>query len=392
MNQMSFMRKTLNTLAGEGNFHSYRMLHSRKRGLLFAKSLAVTLSFALNRGEVASQKAVVFVKGKNQLRYQSFLAEQLQKELGKCDVFTSSRLPLDIDRSSLGGFSLSALVRQATLLTLMLVTGRRRYLNLYLLAFQVEIDRIVNKSFEHINTFLCFNDQPYDVAAILNSLHNKKRCRTIVVQHGLILSEQFYFPTVAREFWAWGELSKRHYRSWSRTGSIFIKGRYIGDEAKKGEHLVMDRPIGEPLKILIAPSHIHIEVQDIVLGVKSILPEFYREKTTFAIKFHPATKFKSWLKFRCWWIAPSLNVETAPMEALAERYDALITKNSTSAIDFLLRGKPVFFHPAFNGADFPSSKYGFTLLQLKNLVENRTLDVNDKNVERMKLLKDTLNV
>lgn len=378
-------------MAGEGNFHAYRLLRSGRRGFLFAKYLIVTLSHGLRRGDATGQKTVVFIKGKNQLRYQSFLAPQLQAEFGDSDVFTASRLPLDPSRRRLAGFSFLSTMRQAVFLALMLATGRRRYLDLYLLEFQAEIDRIVGRSFGNIENFVCLNDQPYDVAAILNTLHSRGNCRTVVVQHGLVLNEKFYFPSVAREFWAWGELSKRHYRSWDQSAKIVVKGRYAGDAAMKRERY-LSLPADGRLKILVAPSFFHDEVNEIVTGLKAELSGDHLDKAVVAIKLHPAMKFQGRLTSRLRKQAPWLESETAPIETLAEEYDVLVTKNSTSAIDFLLRGKPVFFHPPNGGADFPSMDYGFPLAHLKLLIEGRQVETNKKNDARRGFLKVALNV
>lgn len=383
--------KTLRALAGEGNFHAYRLLRSGRRGFLFAKCLVTTYSHTLGRGTVASRKTVVFIKGKNQLRFQSFLAPQLEAEFASVDVFTGARLPVEANIQQLARFSPSSVMRQAMFLTFMLATGRRRFLDLYLLEFQAEIDRIVERSFGAIENFVCFNDQPYDVAAILNALERRGNCRTIVIQHGLVLNEKFYFPSVAKEFWAWGELTKRHYRNRNKTGQISVRGRYENDRTVKSE-VYLPIPADRPINILVAPSFIHDEVKEIVFELKAVLPDHCPERANVAIKLHPATKFQGRLTHWCSVQAPWLKKETLPVEMLAAKYDVLITKNSTSAVDFLLRGKPVFFHPPPDGADFPSQDYGFVLTQLGPFLDGDEIDADVKNQSRKAFLRASLNV
>lgn len=391
MTQLRPSLTKMRTLAGEGDFHCYRLLDSGRRLFLFTKYTLVSVSYFLGKGGRATHKTIVFVKGGNQLRHQKRVARQLQGEFGDVQLFTASPLHNEIEQHTIPRFSFLEFMQQLTFLLLMLLTGKRRYVNLYLIAFESAIARVVARGLKDIKNFICFNDQPYDVAAILYALHSRGKCRTVVIQHGLVLNEKFYFPSLAKEFWAWGELSRQHYRSRDPAAKILIKGRYSEDEKNKQEQFRV--PTGDvPLRVLVAPSFLHDEAKRILLSLSSVISDEIAKKIILAIKFHPATKLPVSLRYWCKRHLPLLVEEFETMEVLAEKYDVLVTKNSTSSIDFLLRGKPVFFLSPRRDDEFPSRAYGFTIQELELLIRSSSLPDGGKNSARKKLLKIALNV
>jgi hypothetical protein len=383
--------KKLRLLAGEGDFHCYRLLKQGRRAFLFSKYLLTTIAYYKGNGESAMARTIAFVKGGNQLRYHQHVAEQLKNEFGVIQLFISSHLSSSTAGLMLPRIPILDMLLQVYFLMLMLMTGKKRYLNLYLLAFEVAIVKSVDIGFKYVEAFVCYNDQPYDVAAIINALHVKKTCRTIVIQHGLILSEKFYFPSNAREFWAWGELSRQHYCAKEALSKILIKGRYSEDSSKKKEYFVLPGR-SESIRILVAPSYFHDEVKEILVGLRNVLKSEFSVEVLIAIKYHPATKFIKLLKLWNSRRAPWLTEEIAPMEALAEKYDFLVTKSSTSAVDFLLRGKPVFFLKPQKYENFPSHTYGFELSQLATISTVRKQVFAKKNLAREKFINNALNV
>jgi len=383
--------KKLRILAGEGDFHCYRLLKLGRRGFLFSKYLLTTLSYFKGTGGCATTRTIAFVKGGNQLRYHRHVAEQLESDFGEVQLFTSSRLSVCPASLMLPRLSVLDVLLQFYFLLLTLLTGRRRYLNLYFLAFEAAIVKTVGTGFQAVETLICYNDQPYDVAAILHALHDHDTCRTIVIQHGLVLSEKFYFPSIAREFWAWGELSRTHYCARDQFSRILIKGRYNEDVIIKRDNFIVPGA-GKPLRILVAPSYFHDEVKQTLESLGNMLSGEFGVKASVAIKFHPSTKFAGLLKLWCVRCAPWMSEEIEPMEELADKYDVLVTKNSTSAVDFLLRGKPVFFLEPRSDEEFPSISYGFKLEQLSPLLTNFSTDLCNKNASREKFLRLALNV
>ena len=334
---------------------------------------------------------VSFVKGTNQLRYHDYARTQLEREFGAVQLFVSSRIDSATESFILPRITILEMLQQLNFLLLILLTGKKRYLNLYLLAFAMAIRRVVANGLPLVETFVCYNDQPYDVAAIIFALNNRRRCRTIVIQHGLILNEKFYFPSVAKEFWAWGDLSKKHYRTWNPFGQLIIKGRYSDDSETKQERFIFP-PAGAPVRILVAPSFFHDEIKQIITALCENLQNKSLDDKFIAIKFHPATKYlrkiKAWRSKNSPWLAE----ETAPMEVLAEKYDVLITKNSTSAVDFLLRGKPVYSVDQLEKDCFPSEDYCFSLDRNGLMPHEISPELDAKNCARKNFLKAALNV
>lgn len=383
-------RKLIQILAGEGGFHLYRLLRDR-RLFLFIKLIYTSISYFKGAGSKTSATTVAYVKGPNQLRYFQYAREQLAAEFCSLKLYSSSLSHEEFGTILLPRFNIQSFIQQGCYLILMLITGRRRYLNLYLMSFSEAIRRSINSGFPNVTTFICFNDQPYDVAAIVHVLNQQKNCRTIVIQHGLILSSNFYFPAVAREFWAWGELSLKHYRAWDKTSKIIVKGRYLNDVRNKTQNFFLP-PSGHSVGILIAPSDLHDEVKSILKEIDKLLSFEIKGATRISIKFHPATKMKFKL---LWWIrsnTPWLRIEEEAMEELVSKYDLLITKNSTSSIDFFLRGKFVLFLEPNLSDNFPSIIYSFELSELCEIINKMNHFPSEKNIERVKFLKSSLNV
>lgn len=380
--------KLIRSVAGEGNFYIYQLLKNR-RLFLFAKCLITTIAYFLGRGSVTAAPVVVYVKGSNQLRYFGYARKQLEGELGGLQLYRSSSALKNSDGLLLPRFCIWHVVMQCIFLLLMLITGRRRYLNLYLIYFVKSIKLSIDKGLPSVKDFICFNDQPYDVAAIVYTLNQRNNCRTIVIQHGLILSPNFYFPAVSQEFWAWGELSKKHYCSRNKNSKIITKGRYESDFRIKGKYF--EFPLNWRIKILIAPSFFHDEIKSVLVNFGKILPPELKNSDQVSIKFHPATK--NLFKVR-WWIrrhAPWIKQEEEPMEVLAEKYDLLITRNSTSSIEFMLRGKLVFFDVIDDKYEFPSKNFCLDLEDFVCYVKNNYLPMC--KIEAVQIyLKSAINV
>jgi hypothetical protein len=350
-----------------------------------------TFYYFRGNGLPSTARTVSFVKGTNQLRYHDHARKQLELEFGVVQLFVSSHIESATNSLMLPRITIFEMLKQLNFLLLMLLTGERRYLNLYLLAFATATRRVIDSGLPHVETFVCYNDQPYDLAAILFALNDRRRCRTIVIQHGLILNEKFYFPSVAKEFWAWGNLSKKHYRSWDPFGQLIVKGRYSGDAETKQERFTLPTA-GAPIRILIAPSYFHDEIKQIITALCATLQAEPHNHEFIAIKFHPATKYLRKIKAWCNRNSPWLAEETAPMEALAEKYDVLITKSSTSAVDFLLRGKPVFSVDKLENHHFPSDAYCLSLNQNGLMLHELTPELDAKNCARKVFLKAAINV
>lgn len=381
---------TLRALAGEGKYHTHKLLKAGKTLFLFAKYLRTTIAYGIGVGRSATTPAVAFVKGPNQLRHHHYIESLRLGKIGPVEVFTDSRTE-DSLANLLPRMPLGGILKQISYLILLLLTGRPRYLNLYYLAFYASIKKVVDIGLKGVSTFVCYNDQPYDVTALIVALRERRGCRTIVVQHGLILNPNFYFPTHAQEFWAWGELSTKHFRSKTKDAKLIVTGRYLEDINSKKDSFV---PIkhDQQINILLALSFFHNEVKDVVTRLQALLVSASMSSVRFSIKLHPATKFpeilRQWITRHASW----LEEEFGFIEDLAEQYDALVTLNSTSAVDFLLRGKPVFFVSPREDGNFPSGHYGLALDKLMTLSSDGVQALKEHNAARLNFLNEALNV
>lgn len=383
--------RLLRTLAGEGDFHLYRLLGEGKGVFVFFKCLRTVLYHALNGGSRSNATTVIFVTGKNQLRLSRRQLPELKREFGDFRLGALSLLKGSPEILRLPRFRIGHALRQILLLFLMLITSRRRYLNLFLLEFFNAIRESSYEGLPRIATLICYNDQPFQTAAVIAAVHERGSVRTIVIQHGLILSETFYFPTNAQEFRAWGELSREHYRSRCDASRFVVSGRYVNDQAQKSNSFVLPTNVTEEIKILAATSHATKDLRELVSAISRIM-HTNSGNARFAIKLHPATKF-AWLT-RLWLrrALPGVRIETGEMEDLAPRYDILVTKNSTSALDFLLLGKPVFVTEVKFGKSFPSSNYAFDIVDFADLPLLTDISLTRQNNNRLEFLKDSLNV
>jgi hypothetical protein len=377
---------SLRAVSAEGNYSYYKYLRNGRRLFLVAKLLFTSLQFFKNRGSQLKAKNIVYIKGINQLRYHQYVRHLLEKELGTIDIIGGSLKKLSNSHNQLPGFSFSELFTQTTYIFFLLVTGNKRYLSLYFLNFSLAIERVMSLGLKNIETFICYNDQPYDLAAIVSSLNSK--CRTITIQHGLILSPHFYFPTNTHEFWAWGELSRVHFRSRNNSGQLVIKGRYPCDLEKKKDLWEYYTP-EKPTNILIAPSFYHNEIKELVKGVYNLVGQGNNIK--IALKLHPSTKFKFKLRVWTFLFAPNVILDNKNIEELSDEYAVLITKFSTSAIDFFLKGKPVFFLKLQSSDEFPSKNYGNSLNDLEDYIAGMNNSIQ-KNEARLEFLASSLNI
>lgn len=382
----------LRALAGEGDFNLYRLLAAGRGGFVFLKCLRTTLAYAWRNGQKPDSATVIWIKGQNQLRLYRNQKNMLEAEFGQSSVYTAPRLNAALDQLHLPRFAIGESAAQAFYLLMMLVTRRRRYLDLFLLAFYAAIRESIDAGLPGVRNFVCYNDQPFDIAAIILALHQTKDCRTVVIQHGLILSEKFYFPANAREFWAWGELSRRHFRSRSPDGKLVIKGRYQDDAESKSDTFVLPDAEGARWKMLVAPSHKHDEIKELARMAKQEIVQKSEKNIRIFMKFHPATKNIWLIKLWIFLFARGIETERREMEILSRQYDILLTKNSTSAVDFLLRGKPVIFSDMMENNDFPSKGYGLEMSDLRHIHNNFHRNIKNINEQRLNFLKNAIYV
>lgn len=379
-------------LASEGNYHMYRQLSEGRRIFLAAKLAYVALGYWRGHGEQPSLRQIALIKGPNQRRLHRRIAGLRNLKIGPIEEFVDYA-PRQ-GAKQLPRFGIGETLSLLGLVARVLLMGRVRDLSLYLLFFFRVAQKFVNRNLSGVDTFLCYNDQPFDVAAFVHALERRGGCRTIVIQHGLILSPTYYFPTNAREFWAWGEASKKHFSTRNRNGNLIVTGRYAGDLQLKADAFhVVEKMF--PAKVLAAFSFDHEEIYrgvDAIAKLRSTLPLYQIDRLKFRLKIHPATKrtrkLRSLVKKRADW----LEVVDGDMEDLAASSDMLVTVNSTSAIDFMLLGKPTFFVGELKGDSYPSSNYGFNMSDFSTVLEHDPRLLEDKNAGRLNFLRESINV
>ncbi|MGG7646090.1 hypothetical protein ACQ5SP_14865 [Rhodovulum sp. YNF3179] len=378
-------------VAGEGKYRILRRLANRRHVL--ATKLAITaFRYWFGRGETPKYGRIAFVKGPNQLRHHQYTETLRNLRLGDLETFS--------DKSHTAAINLFPRITTGQFCVLVMLAlciffrGRRRDVLAYLLVFYRAIQKITKTELSDLEVFVCYNDQIFDVAAIVQALNRQGRCRTIVVQHGLVLSPDFYFPVNAQEFWSWGELSRVHFRGRMPNCQFLVTGRYAEDRSIKA--LAPEIPeLGERLVVLVAVSFNHGEIQEAVSELVQIhdeLSEEQRANVHFWIKFHPATRWRWKIRAILALQVPWLEVVDGDMEKLAEQSDVLVTVNSSSLVDFLLRGKPVFRIFDRAPTSFPASKCAFRLSDFKTIIAQERTCLERENVARLEFLKSALNV
>jgi hypothetical protein len=394
MSDYTNTKETLTRLAGEGSFAVYKRSTLGQRLFISMKFAANSSSFFLfGSNKKISAENIFFIKGRNQLRLhrranirfeeENRGASFLQPDFAMWRVNHELRRWLRIERRHLWA--------QLCFVCGYLLTGKKRYLNLYFLNYQASMEAGIRKYCGPIRNFVCYNDQSYEAAAIILGLRRLTSAKTVVVQHGLILSPEFYFPVNADEFWAWGELSRKHFSCRKQTTKLLVKGRFPEDQAVKNEDRGASAAAQRPPRILIAPSYKHREILGLVKSTLSHSKKF-NDSFELAIKFHPATKFRVLLALYC--RSRQIHIESmnSDMCEIAGRFDAIVTRNSTSAIDFMLRGKRIFIDLFDPKIDFPSREYADPISDLSALIARRRLADEHQTVHRLNFLKSAINV
>lgn len=381
----------LRVVGGEGNRHLHRTLRGGKRIFVGLKLLKTAWVYSRGpRHGAINADSLALANGPNQLRHHRKALTLLTKEIGAVElrILRQKSCVLQGD-GYFPGIPMASFLKQCAILFGLLLTGKERFLNLFYIDFYSAIEKLVRQRCGSVSNFICYNDQPFDMAAVVLAFKKSTGVNTIVVQHGLILNSAFYFPVNAHDFWAWGELSKENFAARDNNAGIVIKGRYLEDSTR----LVKARclQLSSQVSILVAPSHIHAEVTGLLTILSSVISQL-RNTTVprVAIKLHPATKLNFLIKRFCRSIFPGIVFETEDMDVLAEKYDVLLTKNSTSAVDFMLLNKPIFFSNFMHNGKFPSGSYGMPVERLGDFLSGVSMPCLNNN--RITFLREALNV
>lgn len=380
------------SLASEGKYHMHRQLAEGRRVFVSAKLASVALNYWRGSGTKPDTNRMAIIKGQNQLRHHRYTETLRNNRLGPVEAFSDS--PGLAGTSVLPRFTTKELFVLMLLATRILILGRRRDLSVYYLYFFCAVERVAGSHLSELESFVCYNDQPFDVAAFIYALNKNNRCKTIVIQHGLILSPNFYFPCHASEFWAWGPLSLEHFRTRHAEGTCIITGRYAEDAERLAADYILCPETGS-IRILIAFSFFHSEIKsgiDKVAAIRRDIPQPLRNRIKFSIKLHPATKMRFWLRSTLKFSADWLELVDGEMELLVNDFDGLITYNSSSVVDFILAGRWIFFISHAGQQSSPARLAGWTLYSSSDMLEILTSTVQSNNDVRNKFLSDSINV
>lgn len=381
-------RETLNVLAGEGGFAVYGVKGFSARSRRVAKYAVNSIAhFLCGSRDVCEAKILVYTVGANQLRLRSRYGS---KYFGEGAFFVNHpKLKTGLSGAGSPYISFASLTRQLSYLLFYLISGKKRGLNLFFISYQGAIEKYVESHVNGVLKFFCFNDQIYECSSLILAIRRCTSGRSVVVQHGLVLSHRFYFPVNADEFWAWGELSRRYFSS--RVGSEFkLVGRFPDDIEKfEGEFNGCLNGVND-FRLLIAPSYDKNEVMRLL---EAGLKLRGRVNVSVFLKLHPATKNVTPIELFCSRNRVVVLGIEEEMGVLAERVDGLLTSFSTSVLDFLLIGKPVFVERFNVVDDFPSREYCFSASDVLSVASDDFFDrMSSMNEGRIKFLREAINV
>ena len=280
------------------------------------------------------------------------------------------------------------LILSSMLLKVFIFPRKRRNFLLFYWTFYT----IIDKNLKYINNFpdylFTYNDQDLVTSSIVTSLRqNGTYC--VVMQHGLILDSEGYFPCNSNEFWAWGTCSFDAFQSKNRNCAFFVTGRLQADVKRfSSTQKKLFRP---QQKILIAVGS---RWKDIYLAIKKIRSsslEQILDIKKFSIKYHPGTKCKIIIKILIKFYFSRINEEKGLIEQAVDKYDILYTRNSTVLLDFLLCGKPVLLleKRVKLGALQSHCSTLDELILKKNDIDNKLLK---QNKNRIAVLNDYLQI
>lgn len=362
--RMAEVREILRFLAGEGGYAIYRRSALFDRFLILLQFLNVILSSAIF-GSVSGclPTQLAYVKGANQLR----LYKRARSLLNRHGYHPVLRVQPDLRWR--GGVSRDArwprlfckdVIKLLCPITAYLFLGKKRYLNLFFLNYFRRIHaRLVDAGGANVETLVTFNDQQFEAAAVILSIKKLSGAKTITLQHGIIVSPRFYFPSLSDEFWAWGEAVREHFCAYNTSAKLVIVGRFLDDYKtyRRSPCAIANPP---SLQMLVVPSHKHREILCLTktaAKIRNSMGGFAQ----IAIKLHPNTKFKFAVRSIALLSALHCEYDSADISDLAGSYDVILTKNSTSAVDFVLRGKIVFVSCTGLLPDFLSENIAFMI-------------------------------
>ncbi|WP_421860206.1 hypothetical protein [Marinobacter salarius] len=326
-------------LSGEGNFAVLKNKGLFQRIIFSTKLIIKVFLLTFPYSKFAPKGDLVYVCGSNQHRLLGSIDLSVYDvDENYCALVQPTPFSKEKDRSK-NKIHVSIAFKDFFVLFFYclgyIVLGKNKLLAAFFIKYYNCVSDFFRENLHSINRLICFNDQPFECASLILAAKSHKKS-SVVIQHGVIISYDYYFPINCDEFWAWGSAGRPYFKSRSVCGEYIVKGRWLKKkEAISSDFVFPDS--GKP-KGVICPSFFWKEIFFFIRFLKAL-----KEKgVKVDLKLHPATKFKILIKFlmitsRCKWVKPEVSIQL-----VAKEYDFLITRNSSSALDFLLLGKPVF--------------------------------------------------
>ena len=244
---------------------------------------------------------------------------------------------------------------------------------------QKQISRDFEENFPSVNKLFFFNDRSYLNYLIISSA-KKLNVQTIVYQHGYIANLSSYFPIHADEFLSWGRHAYDLAETYGQAHKVTVDCRSLRDRELLNESLQI--PHKNNCQVLIAFNY----RADQLGRLSKVIGTLGEWGLPVTVKLHPSQKLKSITKIKLKWLHPKVRFVALQMDELVEMFDVLITISSTSAFDFLLRGKPVVFLDDGPIKMIPSFGYGFRLGDLKSNFSMDQDKLYAKNSKRLSFL------
>ena len=276
-------------------------------------------------------------------------------------------------------FSYSFLLILVLLTKAVFMPRKRDVILIYLQMFEF-MQKNFSSVFPEIKSLSVFNDKNH-LNALFVECAKKNEVSTLVHQHGYIANKASYFPINANHFLSWGTQAYDYARNYRQQGKVIKSQRFNSDIRNLETKFLVPRV--KCFKILIAVNYKPEQIDN----VAKVIRKLEKLDHYVCIKLHPSQKFKFLTRIRYKALNSKLGFVKSRIDHLADQFDILVTISSTSALDFLLRGKPVIFLNDGPRFEIPSFSYGFSLNDLLSRFSLNDEMLNNKNKNRLQFLE-----
>lgn len=321
---------------------------------------------------------ILIIDGLNQERIYKRKLDEFTSQACACYIGNKNSKLQDQKRFQINILCRNFYILLFIILKFILFRKRKNLLEIYYF-LQKLIFSNFEKNFPNVKMLYFFNDRSYLNYLIISCAYTRN-VRTCVYQHGYIANLSSYFPIHAHKFLSWGKHAFELAQLFNQEHKVKVNCRTFKDQELISHDLQI--PNKDDCRVLIAVNYRANQLNR--------LPRIIRVlrdcNLSVTIKLHPSQKFKWITKIKTKLKSPGVEFVSKQMDDLVETFDVLITISSTSAFDFLLRGKPVIFLDDGPENMIPSFSYGFSI---DDLMSNFALDQEsliEKNRSRISFL------